>query len=116
MQTNRKLILVFVLALVAFMVSGSAASANAATIQQLPTCTDPTGQNLPCMMVISTLPPPANTLQCQETSGQILPCSYTTQNLNNGNQIVAITVYAPANFVFNSPTVIKVIVHDTTTT
>jgi hypothetical protein len=34
MQTNRKLITVFVLALMAFMVSGSAASANAATIHQ----------------------------------------------------------------------------------
>jgi hypothetical protein len=116
MLTNKKVITVFVLATVAFMISGSAASANAATTQQLPTCTDPTGQNLPCMMVISTLPPPANALQCQETSGQILPCSYTTQNLSNGNQIVAITVYAPANFIFSSPTVIKVVVHETTKT
>jgi hypothetical protein len=107
MQTNRKLITVFVLAIVAFMVSGSAASANTATIPKLPTCTDPTGHNLPCMMIISTLPAPPNALQCQETSGQILPCSYTTQNLSNGEQIVAITVYVPANYVFSSPTVIK---------
>jgi hypothetical protein len=84
--------------------------------QTLPSCTDPTGQNLPCMMVISTLPPPPNALQCQETSGQLLPCSYATQNLSNGGQIVAITVYVPANFVFSSPTVINVIVHETTST
>jgi hypothetical protein len=116
MQTNRKLITVFVLAIVAFMVSGSAASANTATIPKLPTCTDPTGHNLPCMMNISTLPAPPNALQCQETSGQILACSYATQNLSNGEQIVVITVYVPANFVFSSPTVIKVIVHETTTT
>ena len=77
-------------------------------------CTDPTGQNLPCMMIISTLPPPPNALQCQETSGQILPCSYTTQNLSNGEQIVAITVYVPANYIFSSPTQIKVVVHETT--
>lgn len=84
--------------------------------QTLPSCTDPTGQNLPCMMVISTLPPPTNAIQCQETSGQILSCSYGTQILSNGNQIVVITVYVPANFVFSSPAVIKVIVHETTTT
>ena len=100
MQTDRKLTTVFILALVAFMVSGgSAASASATTIQKLLACTDPTGQNLPCMMIISTLPAPVNALQCQETSGQILPCSYMTQNLSNGEQIVAITVYVPANFV-----------------
>ena len=87
-----------------------------ATIQKLPTCTDPTGHNLPCMIVISKLPPPPNPLQCQETSGQILACSYTTQNLSNGEQIVVITVYVPANFVFSSPTVIKVIVREATTT
>jgi hypothetical protein len=116
MQTNRKLITVFVLELMAFMVSGSAASTNAATIQKLPTCTDPTGHNLPCMMIISTLPATPNALQCQETSGQILPCSYTTQNLSNGGLIVAITVYVPAYFVFTGPTVIKVVVYETTTT
>ncbi|MDQ6864380.1 MAG: hypothetical protein M3044_11205 [Thermoproteota archaeon] len=75
------------------------------SVQQCPL--DPTGQNLPCMMVISTLPPPTNALQCEETSGQLLPCSYMTQNLSNGEQIVAITVYVPANFVFGSPTAIK---------
>src|SRR5947209_19911163 len=84
--------------------------------QTLPSCTDPTGQNLRCMMVISTLPPPPNALQCQETSGQLLPCSYATQNLSNGEQIVVITVYIPANFVFTSPTVIKVVVHEKTAT
>ncbi len=117
MQTNRKLILVFIV-LVAFMVSGSVASSNAATIQKLPTCTDPTGQNLPCMMIISTLPPPPNALQCQETSGQILPCSYTTQSLSNGEQIVAITVYVPASYVFTGygPWILaKQVVHETKT-
>src|SRR5204862_8173714 len=80
----------------------------------LTTCTDPTGQNLPCMMVISTLPAPANAVQCQESSGQILPCSYATQNLSNGQEVVVITVYVPASFIFSSPTVIKVVVHETT--
>src|SRR2546428_10472196 len=98
-----------------FMVSGSSATMSYAATQTLPSCTDPTGQNLPCMMVISTLPPPANALQCQETSGQILACSYATQNLSNGERIVAITVYVPASYVFSSPTVIKVVVHETTT-
>ena len=118
MQTNRKLVTVFVLAIVVFMVAGSAASANAATIQKLPTCKDPTGHNLPCMMIISTLPAPPNMLQCQETSGQILPCSYTTQNLSNGEQIVAITVYVPANYVFTGYgpwTVVKQVIHETKT-
>jgi uncharacterized membrane protein YgcG len=114
LQTNRKQITVFVLVIVGFMVSGSAVSANAATIQKLPTCVDPTGQNLPCMMVISTLPTPPNAVRCQETSGEILSCSYGTQNLSNGNQIVVITVYVPANFVFSNPEVIKVGVYKTT--
>jgi hypothetical protein len=84
----------------------------------LPTCTDPTGQNLPCMMVISTLPPPPNAIQCQETSGQILPCAYATQSLSNGEQIVAITVYVPANYVFTGYgpwIVVKQVVHETKT-
>ena len=101
-----------------FMVSGSAATMTYAVTQTLPSCTDPTGQNLPCMMVISTLPPPANALQCQETSGQILPCSYMTQNLSNGEQIVAITVYVPASYVFSGYgpwTVVKLLVHETKT-
>jgi hypothetical protein len=88
------------------------------TSTALPTCTDPTGQNLPCMIVISTLPPPPNAIQCQETSGQTLPCSYATQALSNGEQIVAITVYVPANYVFTGYgpwTVVKQIVHETTT-
>jgi len=77
----------------------------------LPTCTDPTGQNLTCMIVISTLPPPANALQCQESSGQILSCSYATQNLSNGQEVMVITVYVPSDFVFN-PGVVKVVVHE----
>jgi hypothetical protein len=119
METNRKLTTVFILALVAFMVSGgSAASASPATIQKLPACTDPTGQDLPCMMIISTLPAPVNALQCQETAGQILPCSYATQNLSNGEQIVVITVYVPANYVFTGYgqwTVVKEVIHETKT-
>jgi hypothetical protein len=78
----------------------------------LPSCTDPTGQNLPCMMVISTLPPPANALQCQESSVQILSCSYATQNLSNGQEVMVITVYVPSGFVF-SPGVVRVVVHET---
>ena len=99
---------------VAALVTGSTAATMvfAASPQTLPACTDPTGQNLPCMMVISTLPPPVNAIQCQETSGQILPCSYAIQNLSNGQQVVVITIYAPANFVF-SPGIVKVVVHKT---
>ena len=70
------------------------------------------------MMVISTLPPPVNALKCQETSGQLLPCSYATQNLSNGEQIVVITVYVPASYVFSGYgpwTVVKLIVHETKT-
>ena len=70
------------------------------------------------MMVISTLPPPPNAIQCQETSGQILPCSYATQNLSNGEQVVVITVYVPANYVFTGYgpwTVVKQVVHETIT-
>jgi uncharacterized membrane protein YgcG len=70
------------------------------------------------MMVISTLPPPPNALQCQETSGQILQCSFATQNLSNGEQIVAITVYVLANYVFTGYgpwTVVKQVVHETKT-
>src|SRR5712691_4594866 len=107
-----------ILALVIFMISGSTTSMSYATPQTLPSCTDPTGQNLPCMMVISTLPPPTNALQCQETSGQLLPCSYTTQNLSNGEQIVAITVYVPASYLFTGYglwTIVKQVVHETKT-
>src|SRR2546427_7857425 len=102
-----------------FMVSGSSATMSYAATQTLPSCTDPTGQNLPCMMVISTLPPPPNALQCQEASGQLLPCSYTTQNFSNGEQIVAITIYVPVSYVFTgygSWTVVKQVVHETKTT
>jgi hypothetical protein len=76
------------------LASGSTAtmSVYAVTTQTLPTCVDPTGHNLPCIMVISKLPPPPNPLQCQETSGQILACSYATQNLSNGELILVITV------------------------
>ncbi|MDQ6864952.1 MAG: hypothetical protein M3044_14150, partial [Thermoproteota archaeon] len=107
-----------ILALVIFMISGSTVTMSYAAPQTLPSCTDPTGQNLPCMMVISTLPPSPNALQCQETSGQLLPCSYTKQNLSNGEQIVAITVYVPVSYVFNGYgpwTIVKQVVHETKT-
>lgn len=58
------------------------------------------------------LPPPPNALQWQETTGQILSCSYATQTLSNGQHVVVITIYAPANFVF-SPGIVKVVVHKT---
>src|SRR5438132_1130705 len=114
-RINKQFSISIILVLVIFMISGSTVAMSYAAPQTLPSCTDPTGQNLRCMMIISTLPPPQNALQCQETSGQILPCSYATQNLSNGEQIVAITVYVPASYVFSSPTAIKVVVHTTTT-
>src|SRR5438128_8062835 len=55
---------------------------------------------------------------CQETSGQLLPCSYTTQRLSNGEQIVAITVYVPVSYVFTGYgpwTIVKQVVHETKT-
>src|SRR5947208_1273090 len=117
-RINKQFSTSIILILVIFMISGSAATMSYAAPQTLPSCTDPTGQNLRCMMVISTLPPPPNALQCQETSGQILPCSYATQNLSNGEQIVAITVYVPASYVFAGYgpwTVVKQVVHETIT-
>jgi hypothetical protein len=108
----------FFVALTVLMISGGGLTVpsrvNAATTT-LPNCTDPTGQNLPCMIVLSSLPPPPNAIQCQETTGQILSCSYTTQTLSNGQQIVVITVYVPVNYIFSSPT-IKVVIHKTETT
>lgn len=105
--------LAFFLVIIGLMIGSMSAKMVYAATQTLPSCIDPTGQNLPCLIVISTLPLPPNALQCQETTGQILPCSYATQNLSNGEQIVAITVYVPINFVFSSPTAITVIVHQT---
>jgi hypothetical protein len=117
-RIDKRFSITIILTLVIFMISGSAATNLIAATQSLPSCTDPTGQNLPCMMIISTLPPPPNALQCQETSGQLLPCSYATQNLSNGEQIVAITVYVPASYVFTGYghwTIVKQIVHETKT-
>ena len=116
LDKNNTMSLTLYLVLGVFMVSGSAATMSYAATQTLPSCTDPTGHNLPCLMIISTLPPPVNALQCQDTSGQILACSYAKQNLTNGEQIVVITVYVPAGFVFTGLTVIKVVVHTTTST
>jgi len=94
---------------VAALISESTATMNVYAIQTLPTCTDPTGQNLPCIMFISTLPPPTHTLQCQETSGQIFKCTFIVDKLSNGNRIVAITVYVPANFVVSGTESFRVI-------
>ena len=91
------------------LISGSTATMNVYAIQTLPTCTDPTGQNLPCIMFISTLPPPKHTLQCQETSGQIFKCTFIVDKLSNGNRIVAITVYVPANFVVSGTESFRVV-------
>jgi hypothetical protein len=110
----------FVILAALMMTSGlttTTVKANAAT-STLPTCTDPTSHNLPCMMVISTLPPPPNAVQCQESSGQILPCSYATQILSNGQEVAVITVYTPINYVFGGYgpwTVVKLIIHETKT-
>jgi uncharacterized membrane protein YgcG len=117
-RIDKRFSVIIIVTLVIFMISGSTAAMSYAAPQTLPSCTDPTGQNLPCMMVISTLPPPPNALQCQETSGQLLPCSYATQNLNNGEQIVAITVYVPVSYVFTGYgpwTIVKQVVHETKT-
>src|SRR5436190_12053903 len=102
----------FFVILAALMMTSGLTTTTVNADAALPTCTDPTGQNLPCMMVISTLPPPPNAVQCQESSGQILSCSYMTQNLSNGQQIMVITVYVPVSFVF-SPGIVKVVVHET---
>jgi hypothetical protein len=45
------------------------------------------------------LPPPANTLLCQESSGQIFKCNYNVETLKSGLHVVVMTVYIPANFV-----------------
>src|SRR6266487_5987650 len=94
---------------VAALVSGSTAMMKVYAIQTLPTCTDPTGQNLPCIMFLSTLPPPKRTLQCQETSGQIFKCTYSIDKLSNGNRIVTITVYVPANFLVSGTESFRVV-------
>lgn len=107
------LTLFFVILTALMMTSGLTATKASAATTTLPTCNDPTGRNLPCMIMISTLPPPPNAAQCQESSGQILTCSYATQVLSNGDQIAVITVYVPANFAFSGPTVIRVVVHKT---
>lgn len=108
-----------ILGVVALVTGSTVTPMVFAVSQTLPTCTDPTGQNLPCMMIISTLPPPANAVECQEPSGQILPCSYATQSLSNGEEVVAITVYVSANYVFTGYgpwTVVKQVLHETKTT
>ena len=60
------------------------------------------------------------TTQCAAMSGDFrsTPCSYTTQNLSNGELIVAITVYVPASYVFTGYgpwTLVKQVVHETKT-
>src|SRR5437773_11403999 len=39
-------------------------------------CKDPTGHHFPCVLVISTLPPPKNTLICKDTSGHKFKCIF----------------------------------------
>jgi|GEM_PF-1889200 hypothetical protein len=65
-RIDKRFSISLILALVIFMISGSAATRSYAATQTLPTCVDPTGQNLPCIMFISTLPPPKHTLLCQD--------------------------------------------------
>ena len=55
-RTDKRFSISLILTLAIFMVSGSAASMSYSATQTLPSCTDPTGQNLPCIMFISTLP------------------------------------------------------------
>jgi uncharacterized membrane protein YgcG len=114
-QFLASLVVMSVLIGLILITSGSASTMRVYAATILPTCIDPTGHNLPCVMFISTLPPPKHTILCQETAGQIFKCTFIVDKLSNGNEVVAITVYVPANFVFNSPTVIKVIVHEMTT-
>src|SRR5438876_9714218 len=94
---------------VAPLISGSTATMNVYAIQTLPTCTDPTGHNLPCIMFISTLPPPKHTLLCQETSGQIFKCTFIVDKLSNGNKVVSITVYVPVNTIVKNTESFRVI-------
>jgi len=108
-RTDKRFSISLILALAIFMVSGSAATKSYAVTQTLPSCTDPTGQNLPCIMFISTLPPPKHTIQCQESSGQIFKCTFIVDKLSNGNRIVAITVYVPANFVVSGTESFRVV-------
>ncbi|PWU79031.1 MAG: hypothetical protein DLM72_19490 [Candidatus Nitrosopolaris wilkensis] len=112
--------LLLVIVSVAALVSGSTAttSAYAITTQVLPNCIDPTGHNLSCIMVISTLSPPPHTLLCQESSGQIFKCNYVVETLKNGLQIVVMTIFVPANFVVTGTenfrvVKVKVTVHTT---
>jgi hypothetical protein len=91
------------------MISGSTAAMSYAAPQTLPSCTDPTGQNLPCIIFISTLPPPKNILQCQETSGQIFKCTFIVEKLSNGNKVVSITVYVPVNTIVKNTESFRVV-------
>ncbi|MDP9289377.1 MAG: hypothetical protein M3P08_14440 [Thermoproteota archaeon] len=106
---NKRFSISLILALTIFMISGSTVTMSYAAPQTLPTCVDPTGQNIPCVMFISTLTPPKHTLQCQESSGQIFKCTYIIDKLSNGNRIVALTVYVPANFVVSGTESFRVV-------
>jgi hypothetical protein len=96
--------LVFLIGL-ALVTSGSIATSVYSTTpiikpqQTLPNCIDPTGHNLPCVLFISTQPPPNHTISCQETSGQVFKCTFIIEKLPNGSKIVTITVYIPTNTV-----------------
>src|SRR2546427_12686155 len=108
-KIDKRFSISIILASVILMLSGSAATMTYATPQTLPTCVDPTGHNLPCIMFISTLPPPMHTLQCQETSGQIFKCTYIVDKLSNGNEVVSITVYVPVNTIVKNTESFRVI-------
>lgn len=60
-------------------------------------------------MFISTLPSPKHTIQCQESSGQIFKCTFIVDKHSNGNRIIAITVYVPANFVVSGTESFRII-------
>ena len=111
-----KVIFIVILAVILAIALFTSASVSViklfAQTQTLPKCIDPTGNNRPCMMVISTLPAPTNSIQCQETTGQILPCLYATQTLSNGQQVVVITVYVPPTFLFSPAGVVKVVISE----
>jgi hypothetical protein len=112
LRTERWISVSIILALAPFMISGSAATTavvNSQTTQAFSKCTDPTGQNLQCILTTSKLPPPIHTLLCQESSGQIFKCNYVIETLKNGLHVVVMTVYVPANFIIKGTESFQVI-------
>jgi hypothetical protein len=112
LRTEKSISVGIVLALVPFMISDSAATTavvNSQTTQVLSKCTDPTGQNLQCILTTSKLPAPPHTLLCQENSGQIFKCNYVVEALKNGLHVVVMTVYVPANFIIKGTESFRVV-------